>query len=60
MAIKFGRGVTYRQKTPRTKSGYILIKWSRGKCKTLYLLFGIIYGHQASESSNLQSEDPTH
>ena len=60
MAIKFGRGVTYRQKTPRTKSGYILIKWSRDKCKTLYLLFRIAYGHQTWENSNLQSKDPAH
>ena len=37
MAIKLGRVVTYGQQTSHTKSRYLLIKWSRDKCKTLYL-----------------------
>ena len=36
MATKFGKVVTYCQKTPPTKSCDFLIKWSRDKSKTLY------------------------
>ena len=38
--------VTYGHNTLHTKSRYLLIKWSRDKCKTLYLHFCNTYGHQ--------------
>ena len=40
MAIKLSRVVTYGQKNPHIKSCYLLNKWSRDKCKTLYLAAG--------------------
>ena len=58
MAIKFGRVLTYRWKTPHIKSRYLLIKWCCEKCKTLYLHFRNIYGHQTWQSGNLGWRDP--
>ena len=48
MTIKLGRVVTYGQKTPHTKSRHHTphTKSRRDKCKTLYLHFGNIDGHQ--------------
>ena len=54
MAIKLCRVVTYGQQTSYTRSRCLLIKWSLDKCKTLYLHFKNIFGHQTWQSSNLQ------
>ena len=54
MAIKLSRVVTYGQQTSHTKSRCLLIKWSLDKCKTLYLHFKNIFGHQTWQSINLQ------
>ena len=54
MAIKLCRVVTYGQQTSHTRSRCLLIKWSLDKCKTLYLHFKNIFGHQTWQSSNLQ------
>ena len=58
MAIKLGRVITYGKKTPQTKSRYPLIKCCRDKCKTLYLHFHNIYGHQTWQRGNLWWRDP--
>ena len=58
MATKLGRVATYGWKTPHTKSHYLLITWWCDKCKTLYLHFCNIYGHQTSKSGNLPWRDP--
>ena len=58
MAIKLSRVVNYGKKTPHTKSRYLLIKWSRDKCKTLYLHFRNIYGPQTWQSGNLRWRNP--
>ena len=58
MATKLGKMVTYCWKTPPTKSCDLLIKWSRDKCKILYLHFRNTYGHQTWQSDNLPWGDP--
>ena len=58
MATKLSRVVTYGGGTPTSKLCNLLNTWSRDKCKTLYLHFHNIYGHQTWQSGNLQSEDP--
>ena len=42
--------------TASTKLSDLLITWSRDKCKTLYLHFCNIYGHQIWQSGNLWLE----
>ena len=37
---------------------HLVIRWSRDKCKTVYLHFCNIYGHQTWQSSNLRWADP--
>ena len=45
--------------TANTKLRDLLFKWSRGKCKALYLSFCNTYGHQNWQSDNLQWGNPT-
>ena len=59
VAAKFGRVITYGLKTPPTKLDNLLITWSRGKRKTLYLHFGNPYGHETWQSVDLRWGNPT-
>ena len=58
MAVKLGRAVTFCWKNRHTCSSDLLTTWSRDKCKTLYLHFCNIYGHQTGQTSNFKWEDP--
>ena len=40
--------------TVSTKLRDLLVKWSRDKCKTLYLNFSNVYGHKNLQNSNLR------
>ena len=53
IATKLCKVVIYCQKTTPTKSCDVLIKWSRDKCKALYLFFRNTCSHQTQQSSNL-------
>ena len=58
IATNLGKVVTSCQKTTPTKSCDVLIKWSRDKCKTLYLLFRNTCSHQTQQSGNLSWREP--